>query len=296
MFIKHALGHHELDGLLTFEIILLLLFAAAMHAVWNSMIKGARDSVAMASWVYCGSGALLAPALIFLPPLPAAGWLLIGAHFSLHMIYKVLLLQMYKHGDFGLVFPIARGSAPALITLLAIPAAGEFPPPVAMLGVGIICLGLIGFTFEPGKLQRVGATPILLAAAAGAVVSVYTIVDALGVRLPGAGMTFFATLFAVDGIGMMILGLYWRRGKLWPEMIGSRARGAFAALLSLVNFSIVLWVMSFNPIGLAAAVRETSIVIAALIGTFWFKEAFGPRRIAAACVILVGIGIINWTG
>jgi drug/metabolite transporter (DMT)-like permease len=237
---------------------------------------------------------MLAPALLFLPPLPAAGWLLISAHFSLHMIYKVLLLKMYSQGDFGQVFPIARGSAPVLITLIAIPAAGEFPSATAMLGVTIICLGLIGFTLEPRKVQRAGAAPIILAGAAGAVVSVYTIVDALGVRLPGAGVTFFVTLFTVDAIGMMILGLYWRRERLWSGMTTCWKPGMLGALLSVLNFSIVLWVMSFNPVGLAAAIRETSIVIAALIGTYWFKEPFGPRRIAAASIILLGIGFINW--
>ncbi|MGI9388374.1 MAG: hypothetical protein ACR2OX_13180 [Methyloligellaceae bacterium] len=281
---------------MTFEIILLLLFAAATHAVWNSMVKGADDDVAMASWVYCGSGTVLAPALFFLPPLPTEGWLLIFAHFCLHMIYKVLLLQMYRQGDFGQVFPIARGSAPAIITLIAIPAAGELPAPLAILGVSVICLGLIGFALEPGRFRRTGATPILLAAAAGVVVSLYTIIDALGVRLAGAGVTYFITLFTVDAIGMLVLGLYWRRGRLWPNMIICWSRGALAALLSVLNFAIVLWVMTFNQIGLVAAVRETSIVFAALIGTYWFREPFGAQRITAACVIVLGIGLINWAG
>lgn len=281
---------------MSIEIILFLLFAALLHAVWNSMVKGAEDNVAMATWVYGGSAVLLAPALLFLPALPAWGWILIAGHFALHMIYKVLLVQMYRLGDFSLVFPVARGSAPALITLIAIPAAGELPSLPAAVGIGVVCLGLVAFAIEPGALRRAAAVPMLLALAAGVVVSLYTVIDALGVRLEGAGLAYFVTLFTVDGIGMLALGLYWRRRALWPLMATSWKAGAPAALLSIANFAIVLWVMSFNPIGLAAAVRETSIVMAALIGAVVFKESFGPRRIAAACVILAGIVLINWEG
>lgn len=276
------------------EITLLLLFAALLHAVWNSMVKGADDNVAMATWVYCGSGLLLAPALLVLPPLPAWGWVLVAGHFALHMIYKVLLVQMYRLGDFSLVFPVARGSAPALITLIAIPAAGELPSPMAALGIGVVCLGLVAFAIEPGALRRTAAVPMLLALGAGVVLSAYTVVDALGVRLEGAGLTYFAALFVVDGLGMAVLGLYWRRRALWPLMAASWKVGATASLLSIANFGIVLWVMSFNPIGPVAAVRETSIVMAALIGAIVFKESFGPRRVVAACVILAGIALINW--
>jgi drug/metabolite transporter (DMT)-like permease len=275
------------------EIILLLLFAATMHAVWNGMIKGAGDGVVMASWIYCGSGALLAPALFFLPALPPRGWALLAAHFALHMVYKVLLINMYRLGDFSRVFPVARGSAPAIVTLAAIPAAGELPPPAALAGVGVVCIGLISFAAEPGALQRASRNVLLLAAAAGGIVSAYTLVDALGVRLPGTGLSYFVWLFAGDALGMALLGLWWRGRGLWPAMAGCWRGGVPAALMSIANFGIVLWVMTFNPIGPVAAVRETSIVIAALIGAAFFRESFGPRRIVAACVILAGIVLLN---
>lgn len=276
-----------------FEIILLLLVSAAMHAGWNGMIKGARDGVAMASWVYCGSGALLAPALVVLPPLPAEGWGLLAIHFALHMVYKVLLITMYRLGDFSRVFPIARGTAPAIVTLAAIPAAGELPPPLALAGVAVVCLGLVSFTVEPGALQRASLTVLALAGAAGAIVSAYTVVDALGVRVPGGGPTYFVLLFVGDGLGMALLGLYWRGRGLWRDMAVFWRIGAPAAVMSIGNFGIVLWAMTFNPMGPVTAVRETSIVMAALIGALFFRESFGPRRILAACVIFAGIVLLN---
>jgi len=279
-----------------FEIILLLLAAAAMHAVWNGMVKGAGDSVVMASWIYCGSGALLAPALFFLPPLPAQGWWLLAVHFALHMVYKTLLINMYRLGDFSRVFPVARGSAPALVTLAAIPAAGELPAPLALAGVAIITLGLVVFAAEPRALERASLNSFLLAAGAGVVVSAYTIVDALGVRLEGVGLTYFITLFAVDGAGMALLGLWWRGRGLLPAMAATWRLGVPGSLMSIANFGIVLWVVSFTPIGLVAAVRETSIVMAALIGVIFFREGFGPRRVVASAIIVAGIALLNLVG
>lgn len=250
----------------------------------------------MASWVYCGSAMILAPMLFFVPALPARGWAILSVHFILHMIYKYLLVRMYQIGDFSRVFPIARGSAPALVTLAAIPVAGELPLPMAIAGVGVICLGLVTFAAEPGALQRASLPSFMLAGAAGIVVSAYTIVDALGVRLEGAGLTYFILLFVVDGIGMVLLGLGWRGRRLWPLMKPHWQKGLLGSILSISNFAIVLWVVTFTPIGLVAAVRETSIVMAALIGVLFFKEGFGPRRVAAACIIVAGVALLNVAG
>lgn len=277
-----------------FEIILLLLAAAAMHAVWNGMIKGAGDGVAMASWVYCGAGLLLAPALLFVPALPPKGWALLAGHFTLHMVYKVLLINMYRLGDFSRVFPVARGSAPVIVTLAAIPVAGELPAPAALAGVGVVCAGLILFAAEPRALERASLDTLLLAGAAGVIVSAYTMVDALGVRLEGAGLSYFICLFVFDAIGMALLALYWRGPGILAAMAPHWKAGVAAALLSIGNFGTVLWVMTFNPIGPVAAVRETSIVMAAAIGAAFLGEAFGARRIFAACVILAGIALLNY--
>ena len=275
-------------------ITLLLLLAALMHAVWNALVKNARDNVAMATWAYSVNGFAMAPLLFFLPALPAEGFGYIAAHFVLHTGYKILLLQMYRHGDFSQVFPIARGVSPLLITLIAIPAAGEFPEPLAFAGVGVISLGILIFALEPTALTRAGIVPVLLALGAGLVLSGYAVIDALGVRIEGAGLTYFIWLFLVDAVSMLAIGLYWRRRALLTALCEAWRPGSIACVLSAMNFGIVMWVMSFNPIGLSAAVREFSIVLAALIGTLYFREAFGPRRIVASSVIVAGIVLINW--
>lgn len=276
------------------EIILLLLAAAAMHAVWNGLVKAAADGVVMATWIYCGAGLLLAPALFFVPLLPPRGWALLSVHFALHMVYKVLLINMYRLGDFSRVFPVARGSAPAIVTLAAIPVAGELPVPIALAGVGVVCAGLVIFAAEPRALERASLNTLLLAGGAGIIVSAYTMVDALGVRIEGAGLSYFICLFVFDAIGMALLSLYWRGTGIVAAMAPHWKTGLAGAILSIGNFGTVLWVMTFSPIGPVTAVRETSIVMAAAIGALFFGEAFGPRRIFAACVILAGIVLLNY--
>ncbi len=275
-------------------IIFLLLLAALTHAVWNAMVKGAHDSVAMATWAYGGGAILAAPFLFFLPALPWEGWVLVGLHSFLHGIYKILLLRMYRLGDFSQVFPVTRGVASLLTTLAAILVVGEILPTQSLTGVVIIALGLIVFALEPGALRREACLPLLLAVGAGGVVTAYTVVDALGVRLEGAGYTYFAWLLVVDGIGMLALGLWWRGRGIWPLMGAIKWTGISVAVLSTLNFGIVMWAISFNPIGLVVAIRETSIVMAAIIGTVFFREAFGFRRLLAAAIVLAGVALISF--
>ncbi len=279
---------------MTLGITLLLLFAALTHASWNAIVKGARDPVAMATWVYVGSGLLLAPLMLLLPPLPPKGWILVGIHFVLHVFYKLAMLQMYRLGDLSQVYPVARGLSPLLVTLIAIPVAGEFPSVVATMGIVVVCAGLMVFALEPGALSRARIAPLLIALAAGVIASTYTVVDGLGVRLAGYGLSYFVTLFVVDGASMAVIALAWRRRALLPLLVASWRRGLPCAVLSIVNFGIVLWVISFTAMGPVAAVRETSVVFAAVIGAVLMGEAFGVRRIAGAATIAAGIALINW--
>ena len=113
-------------------------------------------------------------------------------------------------------------------------------------------------------------------------------------RIAGYGLSYFVTLFVVDGASMAAIALVWRRRALLPLLAASWRRGVPCAVLSIVNFGIVLWVISFTPMGPVAAVRETSVVFAALIGAVLMGEAFGLRRVLGALAIAAGIALINW--
>lgn len=278
---------------MTLLVTALLLLAALIHASWNAFIKGARDPVAMATLIYGTEALLMLPVLFFVGPLPQSVWLLTAVHVALHIVYKIALIAMFQHGDLSQVYPVARGVAPLLVTALAIPAAGEIPGPLALLGIGLICAGLLSFALERSAIGRARAKPLLLAATAGIALSAYTVVDGLGVRTPGAALSYAAWLFVLDGSTMFVIARIWRGPRLYTSLRLHGKTGAALGLISSTNFCIVLWALSFAAMGPVAAVRETSVVFAALIGAIFMGESFGLRRVAAAIVIAAGIVLMN---
>ena len=142
---------------MTLGVTLLLLLAAVMHASWNAFIKDARDPVAMATTVYGTGAILLLPVLPVVGFLPSSVWLLMALHLLLHGVYKYALVQMFRHGDLSQVYPVSRGLAPLLVTLIAIPAARELPGLNAVLGIALVCAGLLLFALERGTLTHTGA-------------------------------------------------------------------------------------------------------------------------------------------
>ena len=278
---------------MTLGVTALLLLAALIHASWNAFIKGARDPVAMATAIYGTEALIMLPALFFVGPMPGWMWLLMAVHVALHVVYKIALISMYLHGDLSQVYPVARGVAPLLVTLFAIPAVGEVPGMIALGGIGLICVGLLVFALERGALTKAGLKPLLLAATAGFVLSVYTVIDGIAVRVPDAALSYVAWLFVLDGLTMLIIGRVWRGERLYTAVRAVWKTGTALGVVSTINFCIVLWALSVAAMGPVAALRETSVVFAALIGAIFMGESFGPRRIAAATLIAAGIVLVN---
>lgn len=278
---------------MTLTVTALLLLAALVHASWNAFIKGARDPVAMASLIYGSEALLMVPALFLVPPPPQSIWLLLAVHVVLHIVYKIAMVAMYIHGELSQVYPVTRGVAPLLVTLLAIPAAGEIPGGMTIFGILLICAGLLSFALERSKVAGAGLRPLLLAGIAGIVLSAYTVVDGLAVRIPEAALSYVVWMFVLDGLTMLVIARVWRGERIYTAMRDRWKTGIALGVISALNFCIVLWALSFAAMGPVAALRETSVVFAAIIGAVFMKESFGPRRIVAAIGIVVGIVFMN---
>ena len=278
---------------MTLLVTALLLLAAMIHASWNAFIKGARDPVAMATLIYGTEAAMMVPALFLVGPLPQSLWALMAVHVVLHIVYKIVLIRMYQHGDLSQVYPVARGVAPLLVTALAIPAADEIPSLPSLSGIGLICAGLLIFALERGRIGQARAKPLLFAATAGVVLSAYTVVDGLGVRTEGAAFSYVAWLFVLDGATMIVIARVWRGPYIYTALRDRWKTGVALGVISTFNFCIVLWALSFVAMGPVAAVRETSVVFAALIGALFMRESFGIRRISASVLIAAGIFVMN---
>ncbi len=278
---------------MTVAVTFLILAAAVMHAIWNAFIKRAADKVAMATLIY-GSGLIVAIPGIILFPFPLLEiWQLIFVHAFCHLIYKMALVAMYEEGDLSQVYPTTRGIAPLITTLLAIPIIGEVPNLQQIGSIIVICLGLLIFVFEPGTFSRKRIWPLVLSGVAGIALSIYTIADTIAIRLPEARFAFIAWIFLFDALTMFVLAYFRRGNRLAGLLVAEWKIGISCGIAAFLNFGIVLWALSITQIGHVVALRETSVVFAALIGTFFMKERFGNRRIIASIVIAGGIIVMH---
>lgn len=272
---------------------LLVLAAAIFHALWNAFIKTGRDPLISVTGISIGSG--LAACLV----LPFVGWpdpgILpwLAASVALHAVYMVTLSQAYRYGDFSLAYPIARGAAPAMVVIVTILFLDETLAPRQLISVLGVLFGIALFA-----LRRFGAVisdlrSLSYALITAMLIASYTMVDGLGVRVADQVLNYAAWLSVLEALPITLY-MYHRRGAQGFQVLRDHASRLMAGgVMAVAGYTIVLWAMTQAPIALVAAFRETSIIIAALIGMFWFKEPSGWRRIAAACIIFASVAYLR---
>ncbi|MFF4604513.1 EamA family transporter [Streptomyces sp. NPDC001339] len=275
-----------------------VLMAAVTHASWNAIAHGIRDQL-LAFTLVGGGGAVCGAALAAVAPLPASGaWPCLLASVVLHVVYQVLLMQSFRLGDFGQMYPIARGTAPLVVTVLAAVFVHEFPGRWALAGVALASAGLVGVALW--GIRGSGAPPhwpaIVAALATGLSIAAYTTVDGVGVRASGTSLGYVAWLLVLQGLVIPGYTLAVRRGRLLTELRPFAVRGLTGGAISVIAYGVVLWAQTRAPLAPIAALRESSIIVGAAIGTLFFKERFGAPRIAAAALMVLGIGLMLHTG
>ena len=270
-----------------------VLLAALLHATWNAMAHAVPDRLigfALIGTTYLVAGGALAAAA----PLPAAGvWVYLIASVLLHVLYNLLLMRSFMLGDFGQVYPLARGTAVAVVAVLATVAVGEAMPAVRLAGVVMVCLGLTALVVPAGRPSRAELPAVVAALGTGVMIASYTTVDGVGVRTSDSVLGYTGWLFLLQGAALPILA-YARRGRdlarqARPYLVAGLVGGA----LSLAAYGLVLWAQTRAPLAPVAALRETSSLMGAIVGAVLFKESFGRRRIAAAVVVTAGVVLTN---
>lgn len=274
---------------MTVEVTFAVLLAAGLHAGWNTLIKIRGDRmIVMAVVTFLGSmfSLLFVPFLEFPDP---ASWPLLGVAILLHTAYHLFLPIAYNHGDLGQVYPIARGSAPLLVTIGALLTAGEQLAPLAILGVVFLTSGVMALTFE--REGRVWHRPkaVLYALMTGVLIASYTVIGGLGVRQAGTVLGFAVWLTIANGLLTFLIVYMWKGRKIFIVAKQNCVTGLLGGIMQVLAYWIIVWALAFAPMATVSALRETSVLFAALISTFILKEGFGVWRFVSAGLISLGL-------
>ncbi|MEU9186635.1 DMT family transporter [Streptomyces sp. NPDC048484] len=273
-----------------------VLTAAVTHASWNAIAHRITDKL-VGFTLIAGGGALIGLAMVPFVPFPAAAaWPYLIVSAVIHVAYYLLLMRSFRLGDFGQAYPIARGTAPLVVTLLAALFAHEVPDGWAATGIAVSCAGLTGVALWGLRGKRPHWAAIGAALATGLTIAAYTVVDGLGVRASGSSLGYIAWLMAVEGLVVPAYALYHRRGELLGDLRPFAGVGLLGAALSVSAYGLVLWAQTRAELAPIAALRESSVIVGAAIGAVFFKERFGATRIAAAALLVIGTGLMLHAG
>jgi drug/metabolite transporter (DMT)-like permease len=279
---------------LSFEVLFVVLSAAVLHAGWNAIAKGGGgDPLARSFMLALGAAATAAPALL-VTGLPAPqSWIYIAASALIHVVYFTLIGLAYRYGDYSVVYPLKRGGAPLFTTLLAAQIVGEELPVLAVSGIVLVCAGISGLGFDGLRRGGLGRNSILLSVFTSAIVVSYTLVDGVGVRLSGSSAAFLLAMMAATGLLLLPVVILFARGPMvscsWTDWSRAAAGGAMANL----SYGAALWAMTHAPIGMVAAVRETSVLFATLLAALVLKEQFGAARWLSAATVAIGLAAVR---
>lgn len=276
---------------MSLSVILLVLFAACLHATWNAIVKSGSDKMLDSSMIALGASFTALCALPFLPALSFSSWPYVLASVVIHFAYYQLVGLAYKTGDIGLAYPLMRGVAPMIVASTSGFILGETLSPLAILGVAVISAGVMTLAFESGLKHR---SSLLFALMNAVVIATYTYVDGIGSRASSNPIAYTIWISILPPIPLFAYAI-WQRG-LAPVSNHIRVnwwRGLIGGAGSITSYGLALWAMSQAPIALVAALRETSILFALLISIFILKEKPGKWRILAGVIIGAGALVLK---
>lgn len=262
-----------------------VLAAAVLHAGWNAVVKAADDKATATRFVAIGAGLVGLLALPFLAaPAPAAlPWL--AGSVALQIAYFLLLARAYRLADLTVAYPVMRGLAPLLVAAVATLVFGERLGVAARLGIAAIALGLFGLVVG----RRLDRHALAAAVGTAVVIAGYTVLDGIGVRLSGAPIAYAAWEAVLTAVPFLLRELFAAPAALDRRRLVAWGFGLVGGLATTVSWVIALWAMTQAPIALVAALRETSIVFALLLGRVLFAEPIGPGRALAVAIVVAGI-------
>jgi drug/metabolite transporter (DMT)-like permease len=275
-------------------VFLAVLFAAACHAGWNALIKVGLDPLSTTTLISLGAG-LVALVLVPLVGVPAsAAWPWLIASVIVHLCYFASLIESYRTGDLGQVYPIARGSAPLMTAAATTVFIGEKLSLIGWTGILSLVAGVLLLSARGGReLAEVDRRAIGFALFTALTICAYSVVDGIGARLSANPNAYSVWLFIGIAFVMLPYAIYRDGPDVIPAMRRFWRRGLAGGALQLLSYGIAIWAMTAAPIAIVATLRETSVLFGAVIAVVVLKEPLRAARIVAACLIVCGLILIR---
>jgi drug/metabolite transporter (DMT)-like permease len=279
---------------MAFPVFLAVVLAAFLHASWNLLVKINLDRFLAVFLIHTLMG-FVGVGLLAYAGLPlSACWPYALSSGFLHTGYNVLLARSYRTGDMSVVYPVARGAAPAISLVLSVVFAGDHISSGELAGLCILIGGLWLVAF--GKAARLATDRRTLgfAFATALFIGLYTVVDGLGARAAHDAIAYSGLIYFLDGLFLLIIGLVMRGPAIFAHVIPFFWRGLAGSLMSSLAYGIVIWAMTVEKIGPVAALRESSILFVLVMSRFVLKEQLTPLRIAGGGLIVAGAAVLRF--
>jgi len=280
--------------------LILLLTAAALHTGWNLMVKGAKEKQVLTWWALVVGSLLYLPLIIIGGPIPAKVWPYAVISALVEGVYFTVLIRAYEQSDFSLIYPVARGAAPGLLAVWAMLFLGERPQPAGVAGLALLLLGLMvvvsGNWWSQRRLLALNTSHLVMALGVALCISIYSVIDGAAVKLMDPASY---TVLVLGLTGLFVTPVVFTRYGYRSVVAGWRAqpfRIASVGVLMLLAYILVLQAYAIARVSYAGALRELSVVLAAIAGWRWLGESFGAVRTCGAILIFFGILVLAVAG
>ena len=279
-------------------VVLVVLFAAFLHAAWNAAIKVGVNKYFNTILVTSGAGLVCALVLPFVRQPDVDSWVFMLASVALQVVYFYLLAATYRHGDMSQAYPIMRGTAPLLVALVSGSVIGEAVPALRWLGLGMLVLGILGLSLTgqsttEDRPQALSSRGFALLNAC--FIAAYTVVDGIGVRKSGAPAAYTMWIFLLTALVLLAVIMLRDRQEFFAYIRGKYLLGIAGGTASVASYGLALWAMTLAPVAAIAALRETSILFATGIAVWILHEKISARRLAAILLAVAGAIVIRYT-
>ena len=269
-------------------IMAVLLLGALLHAIWNALIRAGADKTSITILILAGAGVVTACWLPFVPAPAVASWPYLAASILIHVIYFTFVALSYRSADLSFVYPIMRGTAPAISAVAVAFLLGESPSPLGWLGVLVVSSSIVLLAGETWRSGALRLAPTAFALANAGVIVIYTLVDGVGARASGNPFSYTGWLILLTAIPLTIGCFAIRPRWMAASLRANFARALVGGACTFGSYGLALWAMTHAPIALVAALRETSVVFGTVIAVTFLHENVSPMRYLAILGVTAG--------